>query len=457
MTRTARIGTVACVLAAVILIAGGTFVASADTRRKIVSFRPIDSKDPLCLLGFCLDLKTELGYLTAHSLVTANGSLEVHNLWLVNALAVELPAENITEALSSLVNSLYVVQVVDDLLTLVNPVCPVLAPLPCVPESYPWGQQQIEVRAVHQPPPAPNLQGLGVTVAIVDTGIDLAHSEFIGRIDPVDPGYNALPGGELLLPVDDHGHGTHMAGIIAAGLNNVGIIGAAPKATLKAVKVLDQNGAGRVSDVINGLQWVYNSDIRLVNMSLGFPSDSTPLRQATKALYNSGVIIVASAGNRCAVEPTQDDGAGECKGGPAAACTAPLTAVTYPAAYSWVIAVAATDKNDHITNYSLPGTQVDVAAPGGAQGSGLLCIGDILSSERILSTNKFGGYGLGYGTSQAAAHVTGAVALALQRQPGLSFAQVSNLLKTTAVDLGYPPNQQGEGRIDAEKMIEALP
>ena len=97
-----------------------------------------------------------------------------------------------------------------------------------------------------------------------------------------------------------------MAGIIASELNNLvlGVIGVAPQVTFLGVKVLDQYGAGYLSDVINGLQWVYNNNgtpwVKLVNMSIGFSNDSPPLRQAIQSLYNSGVIMVASAGNRCA-------------------------------------------------------------------------------------------------------------------------------------------------------------
>jgi len=184
----------------------------------------------------------------------------------------------------------------------------------------------------------------------------------------------------------------------------------------------------------------------LVNLSLGFSTDSLPLQQAIQRLYNSGVIMVASAGNRCGADTRQDDGGGAfC--GPAPTCTSPLTTVKYPAAYPWVIAVAAIDIANAGTDYSISGAAVDVAAPGGAQASG-----------QILSTNKGGGYGVGYGTSQAAAHVTGAVALALQKQWKQSFEQVRSLLQTTATVLpGFTQQQQGAGLIDAEKKLEALP
>jgi subtilisin family serine protease len=107
--------------------------------------------------------------------------------------------------------------------------------------------------------------------------------------------------------------------------------------------------------------------------------------------------------------------------------------------------VAASDMYDRITDYSLPGSQVEVAAPGGTAGSG-----------RILSTDTVGGYGLGYGTSQAAAHVTGAIALALQQKPGMSLEDVRSLLRSTAEDLGDPKEQQEVGRIGVENMLRKL-
>jgi subtilisin family serine protease len=257
------------------------------------------------------------------------------------------------------------------------------------------------------------------------------------------------------LYTDDNGHGTHMAGIIAAAFNGLGVIGVAPQTTFLAVKVLDQDGVGYLSDVIAGLQWVYDYNydhnngtplIKLVNISLGFSTDNPLLEQAVQSLYDEGVIMVASAGNRCAQAPGQDEGGGDgCDGGPALGCDPAQTAVRYPAAYPSVLAVVATDVDNHITAYSCSGTAVAVAAPGGSRATGI----------RTLSTDK-GGYGWGSGTSQAAAHVTGAVALALQKDPGLSFGQVKHYLETTAKDLGYPPTQQGAGLINVKKMLQAL-
>ncbi len=425
MTRMARVSLVVGVLVLVILIGGGAFTASGQDLRKIVIFF---DNTPLTV---------------QQQVVAQSGSSAVHTLSLINGLAIQLPAAA-DQALASLRSNPAVEEVYDDAVSVADgAICIDPAPSP-VPESYPWGLQKIDADA---PAVQPQWQGAGVTVAILDTGIDLGHPELIPQIVG---GYNALAGGGSY--ADDNGHGTHMAGIIAAALNSLGIIGVAPQATFAAVKVLDQYGAGYLSDLINGLQWVYGYNngiplVKLVNMSLGFSIDSPPLQQAIQSLYNSGVIMVASAGNRCAQSPSQDEGGGDnCQGGPALTCDPSQTTVKYPAAYPWVLAVTATDYYDQVTAYSVSGPQVDVAAPGGSKATGM----------RILSTTIGNGYGEGSGTSQAAAHVTGAVALALQIQPGLSFTQVRSVLQTTAKNLGYPQEQQGAGRIDVKKMVQAL-
>jgi subtilisin family serine protease len=335
-------------------------------------------------------------------------------------------------------------------LTFVDPICPITALPPTSAENYRWGPQQIEVPAVDQQ--WSKIKGsAAVTVAVLDTGI-ASHSELNVR---TAQGYNALAG--TAKPADGHGHGTHIAGIIAADKNQQAIIGVAgveSRIKVAAVKVLDDGGTGYLSGVIDGMRWVYDNDFPLVNMSFGFSfskqSDGTPLMKAVQKLYEAGMIMVAAAGNRCAAAPITEDGGGdEC--GPAANCNNPLTTVTYPAAYgAWVIAVGATDILNQVTAYSLSGPQLAVVAPGGAPVSGAP------DNGKILSTNKGGIYGRGHGTSQAAAHVTGAVALVLQLEPDLSLAQLKNLLNITSVDLGDKPDEQGAGRIDVKNMIEEL-
>jgi len=120
-----------------------------------------------------------------------------------------------------------------------------------------------------------------------------------------------------------------------------------------AVKVLDFDGKGSLSTVLNGLQWVYNhKQIRLANMSLGFSTDSPPLKAAIKKLFDQGAIMVASAGNSCSDSPDQSESAGDDGEGPT--CDTPQTTdIKYPAHYQWVIAVTAIDINYLITAYSL--------------------------------------------------------------------------------------------------------
>jgi subtilisin family serine protease len=352
-----------------------------------------------------------------------------HELTLIDALAVQVPSLITDSALQSLPG---LPEVYNDLLTQVDPICPTTVPPLVNIEHYPWGQLHIRVEDVHEDEPP--YKGSGVRAAILDTGI-VSHIEFVGRIAT---GYNAID--EEKSPFDNHGHGTHMAGIIAADLGNSAswIIGAAPLATLVPVKVLDDTGDGYLSDLINGLDWVGKNNIRLVNMSFGFlfsnPGDDKPLEKAIKALHAAGIIMVASAGN-CA--GAQDDGGGDdCE---APACAVTSNAITAPAKYQEVIAVGATDINDMETIYSASRPKVDVLAPGGTL------------NGQILSTNKgISGllYGLGHGTSQAAAHVTGAVALALQVKPNLTPICVRNLLQGTAV--------AGTGLIDVKNMIDGI-
>jgi minor extracellular protease Epr len=235
-----------------------------------------------------------------------------------------------------------------------------------------------------------------------------------------------------------------MAGIIAAQENGLGLKGVAPQASLVAVKVLDAHGRGSLSTLINGLQWVYNHQLQeqiwLVNMSLGFVADSVPLQRAIQLLYERGTLMVAAAGNHCSDAPGQDEGGGD-EGEGAAACDVSQTAVKYPARYPWVLAVTATDYDNQITDYSLTGSEVDVTAPGGVQ-----------EGARILSTALYGGYGYGSGTSQAAAHVTGALAL-MRQQAQLSLSEVQVRLLQTATDLGYLATQQGVGLIAVEPLL----
>ncbi|HSF31399.1 MAG TPA: S8 family serine peptidase [Candidatus Tectomicrobia bacterium] len=450
MIQMTRVRVMVCVLVSVILMVGGAFALDDSDSRKIVIF--VDGV-PL---------------LTQQLIVTATGSTIVHTLSLINALAIDIPLESITSVLQVLLSDPRVLGVFDDPIGYVDySATPAAAP---PTEDYSWWFEVVHLPEVHAQLKQMNqAPGSGVTVAILDTGIDRDHPEFSSRI--VDC-FNALPGGGSC--EDDNGHGTHIAGLIAAAENAQGVIGAASAATLAVVKVLDSNGGGRISDCVYGLQRVHSRGYRLVNMSLGFPVPNEPLKRAVDRLAGVGTIMVASVGNTNPKPSAAGEG-GDGEGGDATCDPAPVAAgeggdgeggdaetncylttnVKYPAAYADVVAVAAATLKDNgeccqIANYSRMGDTVDLAASGGSK-----------DSWPILSTNKGDGYGWASGTSQAAAHVTGAVALAMQRRasqglPALTFAQILELLQTTAIDLHEGAELQGAGLLDAEGLMNSL-
>ena len=262
-------------------------------------------------------------------------------------------------------------------------------------------------------------RGLGVNVAIIDTGIDKDHADLI---DNLKGGVNFVSKSPVK-PADpnkwddDNGHGTHVAGIVAAVDNEIGVIGTAPEAYLWAVKVLDRNGSGYVSDVIDGITWAMNNGMQVVNISLGTASDIQAMHDAVDAAYVAGVVIVAAAGN-------SGDGDGS------------TNEVIYPAKYSSVIAVAATASDDSTPTWSSEGEEVELAAPG----------------VSIRSTWNDGLYNTISGTSMASPHVAGVVALMLGAGV-LSPAEVRAALQATADDLGATghDNFYGYGLVDAEE------
>jgi subtilisin len=230
---------------------------------------------------------------------------------------------------------------------------------------------------------------VNVDVVVIDTGIDSSHPD----LNVVD-GVNFAKGKGWS---DGNGHGTHVAGTIAAKNNDIGVVGVAPDARLYAVKVLDNRGSGFMSDVIAGVNWVAaNADtIEVANMSLG-GSESIALNTAVENAVNAGVVFVVAAGN----ESTD-----ACSKSPASAPNA--------------ITVSALDDRDSISNndpfayFSNYGSCVDVIAPG----------------VLILSTWKDGGYNTISGTSMATPHVAGAAALYLASHPDDSPAQVVSALQ----------------------------
>jgi subtilisin family serine protease len=438
MTRQLGLRVATCLAVSLWLLAGGAVGASADGLQKIIVFQAGTSPQ------------------VQQQVVAQSGSQVLSTLPLINGVAIKLPTQDAAHALALLQVDPRVTGIYEDLTISGQDgggdnVIVITPADPPPQEMYPWGLEAIRVPEVHAE--APGLKGAGVAIAILDTGIDTNHPDLSKNIKG---GYNAIAGQNPQNYQDDNGHGTHMAGIIAGRMNRLGVIGVAYQAKIVAVKVLDQYGVGRLSDLINGLGWIRANKIRVVNMSLGFSEGSPLLEQAIERLYEAGIVMVASVGNGgnlCAHDGGGDDGGGDDGGGDDGggddgggddACAPSQSGVNYPARYSRVIAVAATNGDDEITGYSQSG-KVEVAAPGGSQ-----------SGPRILSTNKGGGYGLGSGTSQAAAHVSGAIALAFQIKPQMSFEEALKALQATAMDLGEPVERQGAGLIDVEAMMNAV-
>lgn len=277
---------------------------------------------------------------------------------------------------------------------------------PASSETTPWGVDRIDADKAWG-----TATGSGVKVAVMDTGISLAHPDLKDRIS-ADCSRNIIDPGKT--PEDLNGHGSHVAGTIAAIHNSFGVVGVAPNASLCAVQVLSASGSGYCSDIIDGLSWVIGKGIKVANMSYGGSELCSGESEALTLADAAGITLVAAAGNNY--------------GG----------AVDYPAKHDKVIAVTAVNASGGFASFSSKGLEVDLAAPG----------------VSIPSTYKKAGYKTLSGTSMAAPHVSGVAALVLQRNPGFAPAQVKACLQNTAERLaGLTDEQQGSGLVDAENAV----
>jgi subtilisin family serine protease len=263
-----------------------------------------------------------------------------------------------------------------------------------------------------------------VVVAVVDSGIDLTHPEFAGRL---------LPGFDYVQwdnqPQDEYGHGTHAAGIIAAsGDNGAGVAGLGWHVKILPLRVLDRDGSGTASNVASAISNAANQHADVINLSLALSGPNETVLNAILFARGNGVALVAAAGN--------DTLPGQ----------APAP-VRYPARYAEVIAVAASTHWEDWATYSNGGPEVDFAAPGGE------------FSDQILSTGLNGGTALLYGTSMAAAYVSGVVALLRSQTPDLTQSEIEQTLRATADKIGSYPysggrnDRLGYGRVQAAAAV----
>lgn len=253
-----------------------------------------------------------------------------------------------------------------------------------------------------------------VIVAVVDTGIDMDHPEFKGKLVE---GYNVLD--DSSKPQDDNGHGTHVSGVIAAKTNNKdGIAGMTWKSKLMPVKAIGADGSGSAVDIAQGIYWATDHGADVINLSIGNYTSSAALKEACRYAYEHNVVMVAASGNDATDQPS------------------------YPAAFEEVLSVAAVDHLKERADFSNFGDYVDVAAPG----------------VDIPSTYIYSDYASLSGTSMACPHVAALAALVRSVHPGMKNRDVMELIRNSAQDLGPPGHDQlyGYGMIDVNGTLRQL-
>jgi major intracellular serine protease len=265
--------------------------------------------------------------------------------------------------------------------------------------------------------------GEGVVVAVLDTGCQLDHPDLApniigGRNFTTD--YNGDPDRYE----DNHYHGTHVAGTIAAARNDQGVAGVAPKAKLLILKVLTGEGSGNYEWMIKAIEYALTwkgpngERVRVISMSLGGPEDEPALHEAIIKAVRQQVLVVVAAGNEGDNNPDTPE-------------------LSYPGAYNEVIQVGAVDLQGKLAEFSNTNNEVDVVAPG----------------VKILSTYPGGKYGVLSGTSMATPHVSGALALIInecEKEFGRSLTEdelYAQLCKRT-IPLGFGARAEGNGFVN---------
>lgn len=259
-----------------------------------------------------------------------------------------------------------------------------------------WGTDSVEMNKSR----SMGLSGEGVKIAILDTGIASKHPDL-----NVAKGISFVQGTEGY--EDDNGHGTHVAGIIAAQDNEIGTIGIAPDAEIYAVKVLDEEGNGLNSEVVAGIDWAIDQGVDIINLSLTSCKPSDLTKNAIKKARNAGVQVVAAAGNKdvCVSENIDD--------------------ILYPARFPEVVSVGAVTKKLNGSDYTYSGPSLDFTAPGAR-----------IESTYITNDDFPTGYATMSGSSMAAPHVTGILALYEQLFPEMSDSERKELLISNSLDKG---------------------
>jgi serine protease len=257
----------------------------------------------------------------------------------------------------------------------------------------------------------------GVTVAVVDQGVKYDHPDLQGNMAS-DPGYDFVDDDSDPYPdnLSKEIHGTHVAGIAAASIDNgTGVTGIG-NSTILSGRALSESGTGSTSDIADGIEWAADQGADVINLSLGGGGSTQTMKNAVSYATSNGALVVAAAGNSGS------------------------RGVSYPAAYSECVAISALDSDGSLASYSQYGDAIELAAPGT----------DVLSSWTDDGYNRISG------TSMATPVVAGVAGLTLAKWD-LTTSELRNHLKNTAVDINLSSDKQGAGRVDAGNAVTTQP
>lgn len=261
-----------------------------------------------------------------------------------------------------------------------------------------------------------NKKGDSVKIAILDSGVDYNTDMNIAET------ISLVPDEEEISPlfIDASGHGTSVAGLVAAKDNKDGITGVDPYADIYSIRVLDDDNRAPVSRVVEGIYMAIERKVDIINMSFGVNSKSRALEKAVKDALDAGILIIAAAGNTGSAEKAGVD-----------------STVQYPAAFDGVLAVGSVDKRGEVADSSATGSEIDLVAPG----------------ELVRSTGMFGSELVASGTSLAAPQVAGAAALIMEKDKNVSADFVRELLCQSANAYG-DSDEYGSGLVDVNYALE---
>ncbi|WMJ88159.1 S8 family peptidase [Anaerocolumna sp. MB42-C2] len=284
--------------------------------------------------------------------------------------------------------------------------------------EIPQGVQMIQAPAIWDK----SRKGEGVVIAVIDTGCQIDHPDLRDRIiggRNFTKDFNGDPNNFT----DNNGHGTHVAGTIAASENSNGVLGVAPMAKLLILKVLGKSGGGNYQNIIEAINYAIkwrgpkNEKVRIISMSLGGDADVPKLHDAVIKAVNNNILVVCASGNNGDNNFKTDE-------------------LNYPAAYNEAVSVGAVDFNKKITKYSNSNNNVDLVAPG----------------NEIISTYLDSKYAKLSGTSMATPHVSGAAALIInmcEAEYGRTLTETeiyAQLVKHTT-SLGFDKRNEGNGML----------